>query len=147
MPKRKQANLYSTEELEELALEAIKREGLVFIDEIDHYLPCERSTIYTRGLNKSNKIRKALFKNKVTKKKGLRDRWYERESTPVTEIALYRLLATNEERASLAQKEYIVKDQDNSELMISSKALERIGQSKKGRELLSQLAGMLSEDE
>jgi predicted GIY-YIG superfamily endonuclease len=66
---------YKTEELEEQALKAIKEHGLVFIEEVVSFLPCDKTTFYAHGLSKSLKIKEALKANKVKvseERKGLK---------------------------------------------------------------------------
>lgn len=91
------------DKLEAMAIEAIEREKLVFISEISQFLPISASTFYTRGLQKSEKIKAALDRNCLTTKRELRQKWYEGENAS-TQIALYKLLGTDEEADRLNGK-------------------------------------------
>ena len=103
MSKPKGTVTYEANELEKLALALIDAKGLVFIDEVCVYLPCNRATFYNKGLDKLDTIRDALTKNRVSKKLALRSNW--EESTNATlQMGLYKLLATPEELAALSMQ-------------------------------------------
>lgn len=91
---------YDTAELEELSVKAIKENELTFVDDIIPFLPCARSTFYSHNLDKSDAIKNELFKTKINTKRKLRKKW-EESSSAALQIALYKLLATDEERAIL----------------------------------------------
>lgn len=82
--------------LEELALKAINDHDLVFITEIVAYLPCNRSTFYSKGLDKSDTIKEALENKRIEVKSDLRSQW-RRSENATTQIALYKLLGTEDE--------------------------------------------------
>ncbi|MGL4558305.1 MAG: hypothetical protein ACRCV5_12425 [Afipia sp.] len=94
---------YSNSEIEQIALEIIKREKLVFISELTPLLPISHATFYNRGLDKSESIKEALAANSLNMKRGLRHRWYAGENA-TTQIALYKLLGTDEEADRLNGK-------------------------------------------
>lgn len=93
--------MYKTEELEKLSLKAIKKHDIVFIDELSSYLPCDRTTFYAHDLHKNNSIKEALLSNRVSQKAEIRKKWRLGDN-PTTDIALYKLLATDEERDALS---------------------------------------------
>ena len=66
------------------------------------------STFYERKLEKSEVIKDALTKNRVSKKLSLRTNW--EESTNATlQMGLYKLLATPEELAALSMQNVDIK--------------------------------------
>ena len=104
MSKPKGAVTYNTEDLEKQAIAIIEAKSLVFIDEVCAYLPCSMSTFYERKLEKSEVIKAALTKNRVSKKLALRSNW--EESTNATlQMGLYKLLATPDELAALSMQQ------------------------------------------
>ena len=88
---------YKTSDLEKQALKAIEDNDLVFITEVPFFLPCAVSTFYEKELEKSEDIKRALEKNRINTKKKLRKRWREEDAAPVLQIALYKLIGTDEE--------------------------------------------------
>ncbi len=88
--------VYKKDVLEKKALSVIKKHRLVFIDEISSYLSCSRATFYLKGLDKLDTIKKALEENRISIKRGLREKWYEND-VPTTQIALYKLIGTEKE--------------------------------------------------
>ena len=102
---------YDTAELENMAVEAIKEHGLIFIEEVISYLPCASSTFYDHKLEKSESIKNAILFNKVSKKTKLRRNWENSENATLN-ISLYKLLANEEElqRLSVQKVEHSGKD-------------------------------------
>jgi len=108
MAKKQGDVTYKTEDLEKQAIAVIQTHGLVFIDEVCVYLPCSTSTFYAHKLEKSEDIKAALTKNRVSKKLSLRTNW--EESTNATlQMGLYKLLATPEELAALSMQNVDIK--------------------------------------
>ena len=91
---------YDKQKLIEQAIEAIKKYNLIFVDDVISMLPCSIQTFYTHKLEQHEEIKKLLNKNKVSIKNGLRKRWYEKPN-PITDIALYKLTGTADERDAL----------------------------------------------
>jgi hypothetical protein len=94
---------YKKSELESESLKVIKEHNLIFIQDVIDFLPCSSSTFYAQELEKSESIKKLLETNKVTMKVGLRRKWYESDN-PTTQIALYKLLATDEENIKISSQ-------------------------------------------
>jgi hypothetical protein len=108
MSKKQGDVTYKTDDLEKQAVALIEAKSLVFIDEVCAYLPCSMSTFYERKLEKSEAIKDALTKNRVSKKLSLRTNW--EESTNATlQMGLYKLLATPEELAALSMQNVDIK--------------------------------------
>ena len=77
---------------------------IVFISDIfDHYMGIRSAQFYNLGLEKSEKIKNALNKNRSTAKHHLRTKWIQSEN-PTLQICAYRILATEDERRAIDQK-------------------------------------------
>jgi hypothetical protein len=87
---------YKTAELERKALEAIEKHKLFFIEDVVAFLPCDKTTFYAHKLHENNGIKDALEKNRVEVKTSLRSKWYKSDA-PALQIALYKLIASDEE--------------------------------------------------
>lgn len=92
---------YNTAQLEAAALEAIRKNELVFIKEIICFVACTRSTFYLHNLHKSDTIQKELLRNKSLKKARFRKRWAKSKNQKL-QLALYRLLANSNELRRLS---------------------------------------------
>jgi hypothetical protein len=84
---------FKKKELEEAALEAIKKHGALTITDVTAYLPCSRETFYSKNLHKSDVIKRALEDQRIKTKAKLRKKWLEGQQ-PSTQIALYKLIGT-----------------------------------------------------
>jgi len=94
---------HKKEDMIKLSLDAIKDNNLVFVTEIFAFVPFSQATFYNHKLEGLESIKKALDDNRVTTKAGMRKEWLK--STNATlQIALYKLLATNEEYDRLIQQ-------------------------------------------
>lgn len=97
---------YNTKDLYDKALLLIKKHKLFFINDIVQFLPCTRATFYEHfpaHSDKLNTLKELLEANKIEVKAGLRAKMLKSRSSSDT-IALYKLLATDEERRSLSQQ-------------------------------------------
>jgi len=92
---------YKKADLEKQAIEAIQKHNLFFIQDVAAFLPCDRSTFYNHDLDKLDTIKDALEKNRIKTKNGLRAKWYH-GNAPATQIALYKLLADEDEIRKLS---------------------------------------------
>lgn len=89
------------ENLVEACIKVIREEKIVFVNELVAFLPVSRSTFYNHKLDKLDTLKEELEKNKIKTKHKLRKDW-EDAKAPILQIALYKLLATPEERQALA---------------------------------------------
>jgi hypothetical protein len=67
-------------------------------------LPCDKTTFYRFfevESNEYNTIKEGLEKNKIEIKNGLRNKWYN-GNNPLTQMALYKLIGTEEEYHRIA---------------------------------------------
>jgi hypothetical protein len=86
------------------ALELIEKKKLFFIEDVVTLLPCSRSTFWEFFPDKSDEldnIKELLDKNKIDIKNGLRNKWYN-GNNPLTQMALYKLIGTEEEYHRIA---------------------------------------------
>ena len=67
-------------------------------------IPICRKTFYVEKFHEDNDIIDLLDDNKAVKKAQLKRRWGDDDSAPVLQIALYKLLGTQEEREVLNNK-------------------------------------------
>lgn len=105
---------YDKADLEKKSLIAIKKNKLVFIEEVVSYLPCSKPTFYEHKLNESDAIKEEIERNKVNRKVGLRNKMYDAEN-PSAWIALYKLIGTEEEAHRLNGS----KQENKSEMTIT----------------------------
>lgn len=82
-------------------LQLISDYKILFISDLIALLPFSKTTFYVYGLDKSDAVKEAIENNKTLIKQKLRAKWYE-SSTPTLQIALYKILATPEERKAMS---------------------------------------------
>ena len=95
---------YKTSELKRQALKAIDKHKLFHIEDVVAFIPCGKTAFYEHFPNETNdrkEIDDALTKNKVEVKSSMRSKWYK-SNAPALQLALYKLIATNEERRALS---------------------------------------------
>jgi hypothetical protein len=86
------------------ALELIEKKKLFFIEDVTSLLPIAKKTFYEWfpvDSNECNTIKDLLDKNKIEVKNGLRNKWYN-GNNPLTQMALYKLIGTEEEYHRIA---------------------------------------------
>ena len=106
---------------------AIKKESLTCIRDICNYVAISHPTIYNNfpvGSPEMEYFVELLDNNKALTKKTLRDSWLNSNS-PAERIALYKLLATPEERAALTNSNLIV-TQDPLEAKVNPDEIGRV---------------------
>lgn len=95
---------YSRKRLYEQAMQVIEERNLFFIEDLVAFLPCDKSTFYKHfrpESNEFNAIRSRLEENKVRTKSAIRHRLFNMDN-PTAQIALYRMIATQEERDAIS---------------------------------------------
>lgn len=95
---------YSRKQLYEQALQVIEERNLFFIEDLVAFLPCDRATFYRKfpqGCDECDNIKRALETNKVRTKSAIRHRLFNMDN-PTAQIALYRMIATPEERDAIS---------------------------------------------
>ena len=86
------------------AKEAIEKYKLFFIEDVVAWLPIARSTFWEYYPDKSDEmdtLKELLEKNKVEVKSALRSKWFK-GNNPLTQMALYKLIGTEEEYHRIA---------------------------------------------
>ena len=97
---------YKTEDLFKTAIEQIKKHKLFFIEDIIAFLPCSKPTFYEHFPNESNYYKKMfeeLEKNRTELKVSMRSKWYK-SNAPALQMALMKLICTDDERKKLAMQ-------------------------------------------
>ena len=97
---------YNTEDLFNRAMEQIKKHKLFFIEDIIAFLPCHKSTFYEHFPNESDNYKRMfdeLEKNRTELKVSMRSKWYK-SNAPALQMALMKLICTDEERKKLAMQ-------------------------------------------
>jgi hypothetical protein len=95
---------YDKKKIFEQAKEAIDKYKLFFIEDVVAWLPCARSTFWEFFPDKSDEmdtLKDLLEKNKVEVKSALRSKWFK-GNNPLTQMALYKLIGTEEEYHRIA---------------------------------------------
>ena len=92
---------YDKSELTRLALEAIQKHNLIFIDEVVTFLPCSKATFYNHQLEQLDEIKDALNNVRTNMKTQMRNKWRDSDNASL-QIGLMKLIATDEERKRLA---------------------------------------------
>jgi hypothetical protein len=86
------------------ALDLIEKKKLFFIEDVVTLLPISKKSFYEWypiDSDECNTIKEALDKNKIDVKNGLRNKWYN-GNNPLTQMALYKLIGTEEEYHRIA---------------------------------------------
>lgn len=97
---------YNTEELYKRALEEIDKNNLFFISDVVAYLGIAESTFYDHfppDSKQSKDIKDRLNKNSMRTKVSIRSKLHKSTNTSGL-LALYKLLATNDERRALSME-------------------------------------------
>lgn len=112
---------YDKDKLMDLAFTEIKRHNLLFIEDVVSFLPCSKSTFYTHfpaGSDELNELKEMMGKNRIDLKVELRKKWREFDNATL-QMALMKLIATNEERKKLSQT-YLDHTTDNKPINVIS---------------------------
>ena len=95
---------YRIKELYELALKIIEDKNIFFITDLVAFMPCDRTTFYRKfppESNKYNTIKDLLENNRIKTKQQLKAKWYKSDNA-TKQLALYKLIGTDEERKRLS---------------------------------------------
>jgi hypothetical protein len=95
---------YDRTKIYQQALDLIEKKKLFFIEDVVCLLPISKPTFYDYfqiDSNELNTIKELLEKNKIEIKNGLRNKWYN-GNNPLTQMALYKLIGTEEEYHRIA---------------------------------------------
>ena len=97
---------YKTEDLLATAIEAIKKNRLIFIEDILAYLPCGKTAFYEHFPNETNNYKRMtdlLDQNRTELKVSMRSKWYKSNS-PALQMALMKLLSNETELRKLSMQ-------------------------------------------
>jgi hypothetical protein len=95
---------YDKQKIFQQAKEAIDKYKLFFIEDVVAWLPIAKKTFYEFfpiESNECNELKEMLDKNKVEVKSSLRSKWFK-GNNPLTQMALYKLIGTEEEYHRIA---------------------------------------------
>lgn len=97
--------------LVEMCLAAVRNKDLniLFITDLVAFLPISRATFYNYGLDKLDILKEEIDNNRIRTKQALRANWANSKS-PALQIALYRMIATKEEKEAIALAPPVQKD-------------------------------------
>ena len=76
---------------------------IVFIEDLVSFLPCVKSSFYKHfpiNSNEMNVFKEIIENNKINQKRQLRKKWFDNDNATL-QLALYKLIATNDERERL----------------------------------------------
>ena len=96
---------YDTKVLKEKAIEVIKKNKLIFIEDIAAMLGINKTTLYNHfpiDTDDFNELTTLLNENKISLKVSLRKKWFDSDNA-TTQMALYKLCSTPEEHKMLQQ--------------------------------------------
>lgn len=99
MPKKTDQTLHDPKMIEKI-LEVIEEYSITTIKGIIGYLPISRSSFYDHGYDLNDIVKDAIDQKKVELKESMRTKWFLSEN-PTLQIALYRLLADEDEKRAL----------------------------------------------
>ena len=96
---------YDTKVLKQNAIDAIKKNKLIFIEDIAAMLGINKTTLYNHfpiDTDDFNELTTLLNENKISLKVSLRRKWFDSDNA-TTQMALYKLCSTPEEHKKLQQ--------------------------------------------
>lgn len=95
---------YDTKVLKQKAIEAIKKNKLIFIEDVCAMIGIAKSTYYDHfkeGSDDSNELNTILNENKISLKVSLRKKWFDSDNA-TTQLALYKLCSEPDELKRLS---------------------------------------------
>ena len=95
---------YDKLEIFKKAKEVTVKNKLFFIEDIVSFLPCDKTTFYRffpTDCNEYNELKELLQTNRVELKVSMRSKWFK-SNAPALQMALMKLICTDEERKKLA---------------------------------------------
>lgn len=131
--------VYDTKELEQRALKILRENEIVTtIENLASRMGISKVTLYSHGLNELNTIKEAIEKNKIDIKETLRQKWLVSDN-PTLQIAVYKLLAEDDEYLKLANAKGELKHSGNVGLYKSNEFEEQIKVDEESKTLLKRL--------
>ena len=109
---------YDRKKIFEQAKDLIEKNKLFFVEDIVSLLPVARSTFWEYFPDKSDEmdaIKEMLDKNRVEIKSSMRSKWYKSDA-PALQIALMKIISTDEEAHRLNGSKQEVKNDIKGEI-------------------------------
>ena len=103
---------YDTEILKQKAIETIKKNKLIFVEDVCAMLGIAKSTFYVHfpvGKDDSNELMNLIYENRQLLKNSMRKKWFDSDNATL-QMALYKLCSTPVEHR-LLQPAYIIKEE------------------------------------
>lgn len=97
---------YDRNKIFKQAKEVIVKHKLFFVEDIVAFLPISKKTFYEffpLESDESNKLKELLETNRTELKVSMRSKWYK-SNAPALQMALMKLICTDEERKKLAMQ-------------------------------------------
>ena len=97
---------YDRKKIFEQAKEVIVKHKLFFVDDMVAFLPCATSTFYDffpANSEELEELKELLNQNRTELKVSMRSKWYK-SNAPALQMALMKLICTDEERKKLAMQ-------------------------------------------
>lgn len=97
---------YNKTEIFETAKKKIVEHKLFFVEDIVAFLPISKKTFYEYfpvESDECNELKELLNQNKTELKVSMRSKWYK-SNAPALQMALMKLICTDEERKKLAMQ-------------------------------------------
>lgn len=116
--------------LVEQCLQIIKSNNILFITDLVAFLPVSRSTFYNYGLDKLDILKDEINKQRIMTKQALRIQWLQSKS-PALQIALYKMIATKEEKEAISNMPFGQKEEEKAEEIPIKKMFESLKNSMK----------------
>tara|TARA_R100001480_G_scaffold7322_1_gene14885 strand:+ start:1275 stop:1652 length:378 start_codon:yes stop_codon:yes gene_type:complete len=101
---------YNRDELINMSNDAITKYMLTDITDLVAFLPCGKSEVGKHKLHNVKSLAELILCNKIKMKQGLKKKWYD-EGSPAERVALYKLLASEDEIKVLNGKSESITDQ------------------------------------
>lgn len=96
---------YDTEILKAKAIETIKKNKLIFVEDVCAMLGIAKSTFYVHfpvGKDDSNELMNLIYENRQVLKNSMRKKWFDSDNATL-QMALYKLCSTDAEHRKLNQ--------------------------------------------
>lgn len=106
---------YKKQEIIDQCLKVIEDECIFFIEELLAFVPISKGTFYKWKMNEMDSIKNAITQGKIKGKNHLRKKWMQSENA-TTDIALYKLLADDDEIEKLSSNYTPKTDNDKTAL-------------------------------
>ena len=124
--------VFNYEKLKKKALKILeKKKDIYFFSDLAIELGMSRQYLYERGFSpdKDDALKEALENNKKFMKRGLRAKWYTNDNA-TTQVALYKLLADDEELKRL---------NNNADINLTSDGLKIVVQDERAKNALEEV--------